>query len=106
LAGNLSTAEQKLVALARLLATKCPVMLLDEPTSALDQDSVDRIIRLIKDIAREGRKTILLIEHNLDVVRGLVEEAYFMSEGKVLAYGKPSELMANPELAEVYFGID
>jgi branched-chain amino acid transport system permease protein len=106
LAGSLSTAEQKLVALARLLATECPVLLLDEPTAALDRESVERIIKLIRDIARRGRRTILLIEHNLDVVRGLVEEAYFMSEGQVLAYGKPSELMANRKLTEVYFGID
>jgi branched-chain amino acid transport system permease protein len=106
LAGSLSTAEQKLVALARLMATECPVLLLDEPTSALDLESVERIIKLIRSIAQQGRKTILLIEHNLDVVRGLVEEAYFMSEGKVLAYGEPSALMADPKLAEVYFGID
>ena len=106
LAGSLSTAEQKLVAIARLMATECPVLLLDEPTSALDLESVERIIKLIRSIAQQGRKTILLIEHNLDVVRGLVEEAYFMSEGKVLAYGEPSALMADPKLAEVYFGID
>ncbi len=106
LAGSLSTAEQKLVAIARLMATECPVLLLDEPTSALDLESVERIIKLIRGIAQQGRKTILLIEHNLDVVRGLVEEAYFMSEGKVLAYGEPSALMADPKLAEVYFGID
>ena len=106
LAGSLSTAEQKLVAIARLMATECPVLLLDEPTSALDLESVERIIKLIRGIAKQGRKTMLLIEHNLDVVRGLVEEAYFMSEGKVLAYGEPSALMADPKLAEVYFGID
>ncbi len=106
LAGSLSTAEQKLAAIARLMATECPVLLLDEPTAALDMESVERIIKLIKGIARQGRKTILLIEHNLDVVRGLVEEAYFMSEGKVLARGEPSTLMADPKLAEVYFGID
>jgi branched-chain amino acid transport system permease protein len=106
LAGSLSTAEQKLVALARLMATECKVLLLDEPTAALDPESVERIIKLIRGIAKQGRKTILLIEHNLDVVRGLVEEAYFMSEGKVLAYGEPSALMADPKLAEVYFGID
>ena len=106
LAMNLSTAEQKLIALARLLATECPVLLLDEPTSALDVDSVEKIIKLIKRIAAQTRKTILLVEHNLDVVRGLVDKAYFMSEGKVLSYGEPSELMANPKLAEVYFGID
>lgn len=103
---NLSTAEQKLAAIARLLATECPVLLLDEPTSALDVDSVERIIKLIKRVARQTRRTVLLVEHNLDVVRGLVRKAYFMSEGKVLAYGEPSELMANPKLAEVYFGID
>ena len=106
LAMNLSNAEQKLVALARLLATECPVLLLDEPTSALDVDSVEKIIKLIKRIASQTKKTILLVEHNLDVVRGLVDKAYFMSEGKVLSYGEPSELMANPKLAEVYFGID
>ncbi len=106
LAMNLSNAEQKLVALARLLATECPVLLLDEPTSALDVDSVEKIIKLIKRIAAQTKKTILLVEHNLDVVRGLVDKAYFMSEGKVLSYGEPSELMADPKLAEVYFGID
>ncbi len=106
LAGSLSTAEQKLAAIARLMATECPVLLLDEPTAALDMESVERIIKLIKGIAKQGRKTILLIEHNLDVVRGLVEEAYFMSEGKILARGEPSALMADPKLAEVYFGID
>ncbi|MCX5916886.1 MAG: branched-chain amino acid ABC transporter ATP-binding protein/permease [Deltaproteobacteria bacterium] len=106
LAGSLSTAEQKLVALARLMATECKVLLLDEPTAALDLESVERIIKLIKGIAKQGRKTILLIEHNLDVVRGLVEEAYFMSEGRVLAHGEPSALMADPKLAEVYFGVD
>ncbi len=106
LAMNLSNAEQKLVALARLLATECPVLLLDEPTSALDVDSVEKIIKLIKRIASQTKRTVLLVEHNLDVVRGLVDKAYFMSEGKVLSYGEPSELMADPKLAEVYFGID
>jgi len=82
------------------------VLLLDEPTAALDPESVERIIKLIRNIAKKGRKTILLIEHNLDVVRGLVEEAYFMGEGQVLACGDPASLMADPKLVEVYFGID
>jgi ABC-type branched-subunit amino acid transport system ATPase component/ABC-type branched-subunit amino acid transport system permease subunit len=106
LASSLSNAEQKLVAIARLLATEAPVLLLDEPTAALDLESVERIIQLIRRIARQGRRTILLIEHNLDVVRELVENAYFMSEGKILACGEPAKLMADPALAQVYFGID
>ncbi len=103
---NLSAAEQKLVAIARLLATECPILLLDEPTAALDFDSVKKIIGLIKTIAKETRKSILLVEHNLDVVRGLVDKAYFMSEGKVIEFGTPADLMSNPKLVEVYFGID
>lgn len=106
LAKNLSTAEQKLVAIARLLATEAPLLLLDEPTAALDLESLERIMKLIRLIAEQGEKTILLVEHNLDVVRGLVEKTYFMSEGKILAYGKPTELMADPKLVEVYFGKD
>jgi ABC-type branched-subunit amino acid transport system ATPase component len=106
LAGSLSNAEQKLVAIARLLATECPILFLDEPTSALDIDSVGRVIHLIQEIAFRKDKTILLVEHNLDVVRGLVKKVYFMSEGKILAEGEPAKLMADPKLAEVYFGID
>jgi len=106
LAGSLSNAEQKLVAIARLLATECPILFLDEPTAALDIDSVERVIQLIQEIAFRKDKTILLVEHNLDVVRGLVKKAYFMSEGKILAEGEPAKLMADPKLAEVYFGID
>ena len=106
LASSLSNSEQKLVAIARLLATECPILLLDEPTAALDLDSVEKIIQLINRIARQADKTILLVEHNLDVVRGLAEKAYFMSEGKILAQGTPAELMADPTLTEVYFGRD
>ncbi len=106
LAGSLSNAEQKLVAIARLLATECPILFLDEPTASLDIDSVGRVIHLIQEIAVRKEKTILLVEHNLDVVRGLVKKAYFMSEGKILAEGEPAKLMADPKLAEVYFGID
>jgi branched-chain amino acid transport system permease protein len=106
LAGSLSNAEQKLVAIARLLATECPILFLDEPTAALDIDSVGRVIHLIREIAVRKEKTILLVEHNLDVVRGLVKKAYFMSEGRILAEGEPAKLMADPKLAEVYFGID
>jgi len=106
LAVSLSPTEQKLIALSRLLATECPILLLDEPTAALDLESVKRIINLIKKIAKQKQKTVLLVEHNLDVVRGLVENAYFMSDGEILAHGQIHELIADPKLAEVYFGIE
>ncbi len=103
---NLSAADQKLLAFARLLATECPVLLLDEPTAALDLESVERIKKLIKILVNQEKKTILLVEHNLDIVKDLVDKAYFMSDGKILAYETPEELMRDRKLTEVYFGTD
>lgn len=104
IAGDLSAAEQKLLALARLIATGSPLMLLDEPTSGIDPESVRRIGGLIRKIVNEGGRTVFLIEHNLDVIRELAQSVYFMNEGQIIAYGTPNELMGNPKLAEVYFG--
>jgi len=103
LAGNLSFAEQKLLALARLLATEADLLLLDEPTSGLDPSSIERILDLIRSIARQGR-TVCIVEHNLDVIRGTADWAFFLATGRVIAAGTPEQLFADPRLAEVYFG--
>jgi ABC-type branched-subunit amino acid transport system ATPase component len=104
LAGDISAAEQKLLALARLLATECPLLLLDEPTSGLDPDSVRKVGNVVQEIVTRGGKTVFLVEHNLDVIRELAEIVYFMDMGQIVACGSPAELMADRKLAEVYFG--
>lgn len=104
MAADISAAEQRLVSLARLLATGCPLLLLDEPTSGIDPDSVRRIGKLIQQIVKEGEKTVFLVEHNLDVIREIADNVYFMNEGQIIASGTPAELMVNPKLAEIYFG--
>ena len=89
--------------LARLLATEGSIFLLDEPASGVDLTSVEQMKTVIQDLAKAG-KTICLVEHNLDVVRGLADEAYFMEQGNVMRRGTPSELMADAKLSEIYFG--
>ncbi len=103
LAGQVSYAEQKLLSLARLLATECSIFLLDEPASGVDLTSVEQMKKVIQNLADAG-KTICLVEHNLDVVRDLAHQAYFMDQGDVLRKGTPSELMADAKLSEIYFG--
>jgi branched-chain amino acid transport system permease protein len=103
LAGELSFAEQKQLSLARLLASRCSVLLLDEPASGLDGASIERMGEEIVKLARAGR-TICLVEHNLDVVKGLSDEAIFMDQGRVVRKARPEELMRDPELARIYFG--
>lgn len=103
LAGNLSFAEQKLLSLARLLATEARLILLDEPASGLDQMVMESLFPLVKDLVKFG-KTICIVEHNMEVIRAMVDEIVFLNEGRVLARGTPEQIMKAPELAEIYFG--
>jgi ABC-type branched-subunit amino acid transport system ATPase component len=102
-AGSLSYADQKLLAIARLLALGANTLLLDEPASGLDRRGVETLLDVIGRLRDEGR-TILLIEHNLDVVRELCQKILFLDRGKILAEGTPREVFARSELAELYFG--
>jgi ABC-type branched-subunit amino acid transport system permease subunit/ABC-type branched-subunit amino acid transport system ATPase component len=101
-AADLSYAEEKLLVVARLLATGAEVLLFDEPMSGLDQTTLQEIFPVIRRLAAHG-KAICIIEHNLDVIKELCDEVYFLDEGRTMAVGTPDELMHDPELAERYF---
>jgi len=103
LAGEISFAEQKQLSLARLLATQCSIMLFDEPASGMDAVTTENMEKMILKLAELGR-TICVVEHNLDLVKGLSDESLFMVQGEVLRKAKTEELMADPELALIYFG--
>lgn len=103
-AGDLSYAEQKLLSVARLLAMGSHTLLLDEPASGLDHEGVKVVMDSVRALVERG-KTVLLIEHNLDVVSGACDTVSFLDQGQILAEGSPEEVFARPELAEVYFGV-
>jgi branched-chain amino acid transport system permease protein len=103
LAGELPFGDQKLLALARLLATEADVLLLDEPASGIDVDGVERMLGLIAKLRDRG-KCVCIVEHNLHVVERVADRVYFMEAGKITAEGRMSELMKQERLAEVYFG--
>jgi branched-chain amino acid transport system permease protein len=102
-AGALAFGQQKLVALARILATDASVVLLDEPASGIDQPWVDVMLSLIEELRGQGR-TVCIVEHNLHVVERLADHTYFMELGRITAQGSFAELTATPRLAEAYFG--
>lgn len=102
-AASLAFGEQKLVAVARLIATEADVLLLDEPASGVDVHWVSRILELIRRVVAAG-KTVCIVEHNLEVVTAVADRAYFMEAGRIIAEGRPEDLMADPRLGEIYFG--
>jgi branched-chain amino acid transport system ATP-binding protein len=102
-ARNLSYGEQKLLTVARLLATGAELLLLDEPASGLSADALDGIMALLGRLKDEG-KTLLVVEHNTRVVRRIADEVLFLHQGHLMATGTAEEIVNDPALAEIYFG--
>jgi branched-chain amino acid transport system ATP-binding protein len=102
--GNLSYAEQKFVSFGRLIAAAPDVFLLDEPSSGLDVISARRFADMLVSLVRPD-SAVVLVEHNLDMVRQVADDAVFLNMGKVIAHGPVSEVLTNPQLVEIYLGV-
>lgn len=103
--GELSFGQQKLLAIARLLAHGSRLLLLDEPTAALSPAMTENMISLIRRIVGERKVSVALIEHNMRVVKELASYIYFMHEGTVYCHGTQSCVLENPEVRELYMGL-
>jgi len=101
-AKNLSYGLQRALDIGISLATDPNVILLDEPTSGMDQKDTDQIIQLISDISR--RMTVVLIEHNIDIVLSVSDVVTVLYQGEILAEGTPSEIQKNDRVQEAYLG--
>jgi len=104
LAEDLAYPEQKLLSMARIFATDAQLLLLDEPTSGLDTDSLGKIVPLVRRLVEHG-KTVLLIEHNMELISQLSDEVVFLHQGRVLARGRAEKITRDPALTEIYFGV-
>lgn len=104
LAGDLSYGQQKLLDLAISLIKEPELLLLDEPTAGVNPTLVNNIVERIQRINRQGT-TILLIEHNMDVVMNISNRIYVLSFGQKIAEGEPQVVREDPEVLEIYFGV-
>lgn len=102
-AAELSYGQRKLLEIARALATGAETILFDEPYAGLFPE----MVKLVSDIMRELReqgKTIVLIEHDMALIRELCDHVIVMDTGKLLAEGAPAEVLSNKEVIEAYLG--
>lgn len=104
LAENLSYGQQKLLSIARVLAADADVLLLDEPTAGVNPKMISALLDVIRKIAKDG-KTVVVIEHNMNVVIEIADWVYFMDEGQVISFGLPNEVLGDPEVRAAYIGI-
>jgi branched-chain amino acid transport system ATP-binding protein len=103
-AGQLPYGRKRALEIATTLAMDPAMMLLDEPTAGMTHEDVDRIVTLVKRVAK-GR-TVLLVEHNLKVVEGLCDRITVLARGQILAEGDYREVSRNPEVQAAYLGTD
>jgi branched-chain amino acid transport system ATP-binding protein len=103
-ARTLPHGDQRKLELGMILATDPEVLLLDEPTAGMASEQVPELIALIQDIQKAGNKTVLLVEHNMNVVMSVSDAITVMHQGRVLAEGSPSEITANKEVQTAYLG--
>jgi branched-chain amino acid transport system ATP-binding protein len=100
LASNLSHGEQRNLEIGIALATEPKLLCLDEPTAGMSVAETHQTVELIRRIARD--LTILIVEHDMEVVMGLAGTITVLHYGEVLAEGTPAEIQANPRVQEVY----
>jgi polar amino acid transport system ATP-binding protein len=92
---QLSGGQQQRVAIARSLSQEPKLMLFDEPTSALDPELIGEVLKVIHELADEGR-TMMMVTHEVHFARDVSDEVIFIDEGKIAAQGPPGDVLENP----------
>ena len=100
---SLSGGERRRCEIARALATRPAFMLLDEPFAGIDPIAVGEIQGLVRHLTRRGIG-VLITDHNVRETLGLIDRAYILNAGHVMAEGSPAEIVANPDVRRVYLG--
>ena len=104
LAGSLSHGDKRKLELAMLLAGEPRVILLDEPMAGVSLEDIPGLVSLIQSVQQNEGKTVLMVEHHIEVVTGVAERIAVMHHGRLLAVGTPEEVMANETVQTAYVG--
>ncbi len=102
---SLPHGDQRKLEVALLMALDPAVYMFDEPTAGMSADEAPVILNLIRALKKDKSKTILLVEHKMDVVRELADRIIVLHNGTLVADGDPAEVIASPVVQEAYLGV-
>ena len=100
----LSLGRGRLVEIGRALMTEPKLLLLDEPSSGLDHDETAELVRTLQEVQRERETAVLLVEHDVEMVRSFASRLYVLDFGTLIAEGPTSEVMADDRVRKAYLG--
>ncbi|MFO6421054.1 ABC transporter ATP-binding protein [Hylemonella sp. W303a] len=104
-AASLPHGDQRKLEVALLMALEPKVFMFDEPTAGMSVDEAPVILNLIRQLKQDKTKTILLVEHKMDVVRELADRIIVLHNGELVADGEPAAVIASPIVQEAYLGV-
>ena len=103
-AGNLSYGQQRRLEIARCMVTEPKLLLLDEPAAGLNPKETKDLDNLIVSLKEDYHVSVLLIEHDMNLVMGISDNIYVINQGTPLASGTPDQIKGNPEVIKAYLG--
>ena len=106
MATSLPYGKQRLLEIARALATGPKLLLLDEPAAGMNPQETEELGEFIKHIKDRFNLTVFLIEHHMNLVMGISDRIYVIDFGKQIAEGTPAEIQDNPAVIAAYLGVD
>jgi len=103
-AGSLSHGDKRLLEIALVLASKSKVILLDEPMAGMSVENVPALVEIIRSLATVHKKTVLIVEHHMEVILGLADRIAVLNYGELLVVDTPQNVIANPVVQSAYLG--
>jgi len=104
-AGSLSHGDKRRLEIAIVLASQAQIVLLDEPMSGMSVENVPALVEIIRSLAVVHKKTVLIVEHHMEVVLGLADRIAVLNYGQLLVCDTPEKVIANPEVQSAYLGV-